>query len=365
MRAPRKPPQRPTRLTLRDLATHADVSRATVSLVLRNSPLVAEKTRLKVRESMAALGYVYNRGAANFRTQRTQTVGVAMNELVNPYFSELTASIERALAKAGRSVFLSNSSEDPAVQDSFIATMREYNVEGLVICPTRGSNPRVLRRLTEFGMPCVLISRNLPGSGLDYAGNDHRRGMRLATEHLISLGHRRIAMVGANDRISTGIERREGYEQALAAHSIAGEPGLVRHGPPTRSFGAEAVKSLLDLAEKPTGCVCFNDVIAFGVMLGLRQLGQEPGRDFAVVGCDDLVEAELWTPALTTIAVDTIGMGEAAARLLVERSADFSLPRRQVILEPKLVVRASSGPLRAKAPDLSPRGRGRLAQRAG
>ena len=90
-------------------------------------------------------------------------------------------------------MFLSNSSEDPTVQAGFIATMREYNAEGLVICPTQGSNPRTLRRLIEFGMPCVLISRNLPGSGLDYAGNDHRLGMRLATEHLVALGHRRIA----------------------------------------------------------------------------------------------------------------------------------------------------------------------------
>jgi LacI family transcriptional regulator len=344
----RKPPQRPARLTLRDLALHAEVSRATVSLVLRKSPLVAEKTREKVRASMAALGYVYNRGAANFRTQRTQTVGLAMNELVNPYFSELTASVERALAKVGRTVFLSNSSEDPAVQDGFIASMREYNVEGLVICPTKGSNPKALRRLTEFGPPCVLISRNLPGSGLDYAGNDHRRGMHLASEHLVALGHRRIAMVGANDLISTGIERREGYEQALAAHGIAIEPKLILHGPPTRSFGAEAVKALLALGDKPTACVCFNDVIAFGVMLGLRQLGLEPGCDFAVVGCDDLAEAALWTPALTTVAVDTIGMGEAAARLLIERSADFGRPRRQIVLQPRLIVRASSGPSRLR-----------------
>ena len=348
MSRPRKPPQRPARLTLRELAAHSGVSRATVSLVLRNSPLVAEKTRLRVRETMAALGYVYNRGAANFRTQRTQTVGVAMNELVNPYFSELTAAVERALAKVGRTVFLSNSSEDPAVQDGFIATMREYNAEGLIICPTQGSKPRTLRRLIDFGMPCVLISRNLPGSGLDYAGNDHRLGLFLSTEHLVSLGHRRIALIGANELISTGVERREGYEQALAASGIPVDRDLILEGPPTRSFGAEAVKRLVAFSDPPTASVCFNDVIAFGVMLGLRQLGLEPGQDFAVAGCDDIAEAALWTPALTTVAVDTLGMGEAAARLVLERSADFSLPRRKVVLSPRLIIRASSGPSRVK-----------------
>lgn len=336
--------ERPVRLTLKDLADHAKVSRATVSLVLRKSPLVAEQTRERVLESMRMLGYVYNRGAASLRTQKTHTVGVAINELVNPYFSELTAAIESALAEAGRTVFFRNCSENPTRQDEFIAQMREYNVEGLVICPARGTSAKALRRLKEFGVPCVLISRNVPGSGIDYAGNDHRRGSRFATEHVISLGHRRIAMVGANDLISTGIERREGYEQALAAHDLRVDPNLVRHGPPTRSFGVDAIKALLATKQPPTAAVCFNDVIAFGVMLGLRQLGREPGRDFSVVGCDDLAEAALWTPALTTVAIDTIGMGQAAVRLLLERNANFALPRHEIVLEPKLVVRASCGP---------------------
>jgi LacI family transcriptional regulator len=341
-------PKGPVRLTLRDLARHAGVSPATVSLVLRKSPLVAEQTRQRVLESVHTLGYVYNRGAASLRTQRTHTVGVAINELVNPYFSELTAAIERALTKIGRTVFLSNSGEDPARQDQFIETMREYNADGLIVCPTEGSDPASLRRLRDCGMPCVLISRNLPGSGLDYAGNDHRRGMFLATEHLISLGHRRIAMVGGTDRTSTGIERREGYGQALEAYGIKPDPAFLVPGPPTRVHGAEAIKALVGRRGAPTAAVCFNDVVAFGVMLGLRQLGIEPGRDFAVVGYDDLHEAALWTPALTTIRVQSTAMGEAAAQLLLDRIADLSAPRREVVLQPELVLRESSGGPRRK-----------------
>ena len=131
------------RLTLRDLARHADVSPATVSLVLRKSPLVAEGTRARVLESMRTLGYVYNRGAASLRTQRTHTVGVAINELHNPYFAELTAAIERAFTRIGHSVFLSNSAEDPTHQDRFIDTMREYNADGLIICPAEGTTPGI------------------------------------------------------------------------------------------------------------------------------------------------------------------------------------------------------------------------------
>lgn len=349
---PRRKPatRRRSRLTLRDLADHAGVSPATVSLVLRKSPLVAEKTRDRVLESMRTLGYVYNRGAASLRTQRTHTVGVAINELVNPYFAELTAAIERALNRIGYSVFLSNSAEDPARQDQFIDTMREYRADGLIICPAAGTTAKSLQRLVTFDMPCVQISRYVRGAKLDFAGNDHRRGTFLATEHLISLGHRRIAMIGGTDLISTGWERRKGYAEALAAHGIDLDPELIIRMPPTREGGADTIKTLLQMRNPPTAAACFNDVVAFGVMLGLRQLGLEPGRDFAVTGCDDISEAALWSPALTSVAINTTAMGELAAQMLLERIADPKAPRRDAVLEPKLVVRASSGkPLGGRA----------------
>jgi LacI family transcriptional regulator len=333
-----------TRLTLRDLARHADVSPATVSLVLRKSPLVAEATRQRVLESMRTLGYVYNRGAASLRTQRTHTVGVAINELHNPYFAELTAAIERALTRIGQTVFLSNSAEDPAHQDRFIDTMREYNADGLIICPAEGTTPESLQRIADFGVPCVQISRFVKGVSLDFAGNDHRKGTYLATEHLISLGHHRLAMIGGTDRVSTGFERHQGYLDALKAHDLAADPALIVRCPASREDGAEAIAALLKSKQQPpTAAVCYNDVVAFGVMLGLRKLGLEAGKDFAVAGCDDVKEAALWTPALTSVTINTAAMGEAAADLLVRRIGNIRAPCRQIVLEPKLVVRESSG----------------------
>lgn len=344
-----------SRLTLRDLAKHADVSPATVSLVLRKSPLVAQATRERVLESMRTLGYVYNRGAASLRTQRTHTVAVAINELANPYFAELTAAIERALNQIGYSIFLSNCAEDPARQDQFIDTMREYNVDGLIICPAEGTKAKSLQRFVQFGMPCVQISRYVRGAGLDYAGNDHRHGILLATDHLITLGHKRIAMIGGNDRVSTGIDRRKGFADAITAHGLRLDPDLLISCPATREGGAEAIKALLKTRNPPTAAACYNDVVAFGVMLGLRQLGLEPGTDFAVVGCDDTREAALWKPALTSVSIDSAAMGEAAARLLLERIADHDAPPRDIVLEPKLVVRASSGGPRREGARALPR----------
>jgi LacI family transcriptional regulator len=338
--------QKPQRVTLHDLAEHAGVSRATVSLVLRKSPLVADTTRASVLEAVESLGYIYNRGAANLRTQRSHTIGVAINEITNPYFAELTAAIQRAFCDLGRTVFIANSEEDPARQDQFIATMREYNVDGLAICPSQGTSRQTMKRLKDLGIPCVLISRNIAGCGLDYAGHANIAGMQMATEHLIGLGHRRIAMLGGTDLISTGAERRTGYREALARHGLAVDPDLVIAGPPTRSFGATTVKALLGGSNPPTAAVCFNDVIAFGVMLGLRQAGREPGRDFAVMGYDDLAEAELWTPALSTVAVDSVGIGAAAAQLLLHRIEHPDARPRRVVLQPKLILRESSCPPR-------------------
>lgn len=332
------------RLTVQDLAAHAGVSRATVSLVLGKSPLVAEKTRARVLESARLLGYVYNRGAANLRTRRTHTIGVAINEITNPYFTELTAAIQRAFLDRGRMVFVSNSDEEPARQEQFIATMREYNADGLVICPAEGTDPSSLRRLGEQGIACVLVSRDVAGSGLDYVGHANQRGMFLITEHLIGLGHRRIAMLGGADLSSTGLERRAGYREALGAHAIPFAPELMVPGTPSRSFGATAIRQLLRLEEPPTAAVCFNDVIAFGVMLGLRQIGREPGRDFAVFGYDDLAEAELWTPALSTVRIDSDAIGTAATQLLLDRIEEPGGPPRRVVSQPKLIIRESSCP---------------------
>lgn len=331
--------------TLRDLARHAGVSPATVSLVLRKSPLVAETTRARVQAAIQALGYVYNRGAASLRSRRTHTVGAAMNELSNPYFAGLTTALEQALSRVGHTVFLSNSQEDPVRQARFIETMREYSADGLVLCPAERTLPGDLAALGR-GMPCVLISRDVPGSGIDYVGHDHAGGTRQGVEHLLQLGHRRIAMIGGTAWNWTGQERLAGYRAALRSWGIA--PDLTLHVScgPTREQGADAIAQLLALPDRPTAAACFNDMLAFGVMLGLRRAGIEPGREFSVVGNDDVAEAALWTPALTTSVIDATALGEGVAELLLARIADPFAPQRRLVLPARLVIRDSTGPLR-------------------
>lgn len=331
------------RPTLRDIAARAGVSVATASLVLRNSPLVAARTRARVQEAAQALGYVYDRAAAALRTGRTHTVGLAINDLANPYFARLTAAIEQALDRLGWTVFLCDTRETPEVLVRFGERLREYGAEGLIVCPPEGTTPATIATATAGTLPCVQVSREVRGARADMAGSDHRRGTALAVSHLIALGHRRIALVGAGRRTSTAAARRAGYLAALRRAGIAADPALMIPGPDTREHGAAAVHALLRHPDPPSAVMAFNDTVAFGVMLGLRQIGLDPGIDLAVVGCDDVDEAALWTPPLTTIAIDAPGMGQAAVELFLARLADPHAPPRRVMLMPRLVVRLSCG----------------------
>jgi len=329
-------------VTLLDIAQQTGVSRATVSLVMRNSPLVAEATRRRVEQAARDLGYVYNRGAASLRSRRSHIVGVSITELTNPYFAELTAAAEDGLSTVDRVTVLSHNAESLQKQASFIDIVREYNVDGLIICPAIDTPASAMRRLNELRIPFVFLSRNVRGVRADFVGNDNELGLHLATEHLISLGHRRIAMVCSSERTSTGRERLRGYVDAITSAGLPFDKSLVIDAAPTRQNGMAAIEELLTRTNPPTAAVCFNDISAFGVMLGLMRHGLRIGVDFAVTGHDDITEAGLWMPRLTTIAVPIKEMGQYAARVLLDRINDPDRPPQKIILSPTLIKREST-----------------------
>ena len=332
------------RVTLLDVARHAGVSRATASLVLRHSPLVAADTRERVRSSMRQLGYVYHRAAASLRTQRTHSVGLVIPDLANPFFAELTVGIEATLDQANYVVMLANTAESPAKQDRLLATLYENNADGVLFCPAVGTPPAAVDALIRRRLPVVLLVRYLPAIDLEYVGTDNVLGAEMATEHLIEHGHRRLAFIGGSPTSSARCDRVQGFHNALARHGLPAHEALMPNSPPTRRGGYEAIRSLPMGEDAPTAALCYNDVVAFGVLLGLQHDGYHPGRDFAVIGFDDISEASLWYPALTTVAVSPRRIGEAAAHLLLTRIGHAGGPPRQVILSPTLVVRASCGP---------------------
>jgi LacI family transcriptional regulator len=340
------------RITIRDIARKARVATGTVSMALNDNPRIPEITRKQILNVARELGYVYDRSAGQLRNKRTNIVGVSICDLVNPYFAAVTAGIQESLERAKRVVFLSNCAESIPRQLRFLETIREYHVSGLLITPAIGTPKAHIKQVLERRIPLVMVTRYIKGVQTDYVGNDNRLGSQLATRHLLSLGHTRIGYIGRNRLSTTGHDRFSAYWETLEAASVTASPDWVVECPATREDGFNAILSLFQTRMPPTAVICFNDMLAFGAMLGLRHLGLEPGRECSVVGADNTSEAALWRPGLTTVAVEFDQIGRMSGQLLEERVNRPDKPVEKVVLAPRLIVRSSSGPVPTGSPRL-------------
>ncbi len=330
-----------TKVTLQDVANDAGVSKATVSLVLNGNPRISDKTRARVQASLTKLGYVHNLQAASLRTQQSYTIGLVITDITNPFYAELTSGIESTLMGANYIALLGSTSDDLTHQARLLETMLGRSVDGVILCPARGTRPEHLEGFIER-IPMVLVTRYINNISLDYVGIDNYLGAGRALRHLIERGHKRIAFIGGPSNSSARQDRLAGYMHTLEKYNILPDEALMITSPVTRQGGYDAITTLLQMDVPPTAALCYNDVVAFGVMLGLHKARFTPGQDFAVVGFDDVSEAALWNPALTTIAGTPNYMGEEAAKLLLERIAQPDRSTRQVILSSPLVIRESS-----------------------
>ena len=328
------------RPTLGDIAAVAGVSRATVSLVVRNSPLVADATRARVEAVMAEMDYVRDIGAARLRNNSSRTVGVVVPNLVNPFFTEFLSGVEQAMGQQDRVVLLANSEDDPHRQDEILQRFRGHGVDGVILCPAQGTDPDLPARMARWGLPLVQALREI-GTGGDYAGADYVAGVGLALRHLVALGHRRVAFLSVAARTSARAERLRGFARALA-ETGATDAGIVE-AELTWEGAAEAAGRILALPDRPTAVLCFNDVLAAGLMLGLRRAGVVPGRDMAVAGLDDLPLAQLTFPPLTSVSMWPARQGAAAGRLLIRRLSDPGAAPERVMQAPDLAPRESCG----------------------
>ena len=329
--------------TLRHIADKLGVSTATVSLAMRGSSSISTVTKKRVNEALVESGYVYQRGAAGLRTSKNNTVGVIVNNLSDPFFSNLLASLENELAKTNRTVFFCNSNESVERQTKFLRTMSEYNADGLIISPAMGTTSEHFNNL-ENVMPSglVFVSRTIADTNYDSVVNDDYESSILATQRLVELGHKKIAVIGGRPSLSPYVERMRAYREVLENASLDFDRNLIRCCLPTRIAGFESAEWIANLFPRPTAAICYNDSIALGLLTGLQRVGLRPGRNFALIGHENIEESILSNCcALSLTEVSRDEMGRLASKILIDRINNPDAPPKRIVLKTRLIIRDS------------------------
>jgi LacI family transcriptional regulator len=339
-------------VTLKDIADEVGVSVTTVSRGLAGYSDVAEETRRRIQEVAAQLGYFPNLTARRLQKRRTDTLGFIMPtfgpRFSDPFFSEFIAGIGTEAAVHDYDILVSTHA--PNSEDEYTTYMRAANggwVDGLIVVRTREEDSR-LKVLFEHGFPFVAFGRTDCDYEYAYVDEDGVAGMRLMVQHLVDLGHRRIGFIVPPPGLMFGRYRLQGYNETMAQNGLPVDPAWLVHGDMTQSGGAEAAGKLLDLDPRPTAIICSNDLMAIGAINCIQKFGLRPGEDVAVGGFDDIPISAYVNPPLTTIHQPIYEIGRRTCAMLIEILTGRVPEQSHILLQPSLVVRASSGPALTK-----------------
>jgi DNA-binding LacI/PurR family transcriptional regulator len=329
--------------TVKEVAELAGVSTATVSRVLSNAGGVRKELIRRVRSAAHKLGYQPNPAARNLRVRSTRTLGMVFPDIENPFYASVIAGAEEMLQNAGYSLLLANYGEDPEREHIQLATLRAERVAGILFAAS--CKPSVDYQFSlDAGIALVAVARVPAGLNVDLVTVSNQEGARHATEHLLSLGHRRIGFVDGPISLSTTRDRKRGYEQALREAGIPVVRELIICGNFSHhSGGYEAVSKLLSVSKRPTAILVVSNNMALGVLQALQDRRIEVPTEMAVVGFGDTPSAALLRSPLTVVAQPAREIGTTSARLMLERLQYPNRPRRSIVLDTELIVRESCG----------------------
>jgi len=328
-------------VTIRDVATAAGVSTATVSRALSGNRSVAQENLDAVRKAATDLGYRGDGIARALRRGATQVVGIVVPDITNPFFPRIVQAIEHSLHHTSHGLLLGDSGNDPSVEADRIAALLDRRVDGLIVVPSHAS--RSARTIADAvrRIPVVLLDRRVEGVDCDFVGVDEAEGIAATTRHLVERGRRRLAYVGADPGVSASRRLASFWRTVEVLLPDAPAPPVLL-GDFSMEWGEAAGASLVAAESPVDAVVCANDLIALGVLRALRAGGAEVPGDVAVTGFDDVGFAVVSDPALTTARQPLTALGEACVRLLLERITGDRGPRRDIELPTELVVRAST-----------------------
>ena len=338
----RRPGSRPT---LEDVGAAAGVSRATVSRVINRSPKVSPGVRALVEDAIAKLGYAPNQAARSLATRRTDTVALVVCEpdsrfFSDPFFAAVIRGVGAAAAEADKTLVLLVL-QDEAAHERARRYLRPEHVDGVLLMSLHGDDP-LPRQLDRAGVPTVLLGRPLGRSGLPFVDADNRGGARQAVEQLLGLGRRTIATIAAPSSTCAGIDRLDGYRDALEAAGIAVRKDLVAEGDFFEESGERETARLLARHPDIDAVFAASDLMAAGAIRALRAAGRRVPADVAVVGFDDAPIASHTLPTLTTVRQPLDEMTAAAAGLLLRRVEDASAKVGRIVFPTTLVRRGSA-----------------------
>jgi len=331
-------------ITIKDIAKELGVSINTVSRALNDKPDVSEDTRQRILETADRLGYVPNTLARSLVAGETCTIGLICSDLVNPFYARIAQGVEETARADGYTTIIASTNEDDAAERKAVDLMRSKRVDGIVISPTQMNHDHIAR-LNQEHIPFILVNRHIDEIITDYVINNNQHGAYQSVQHLISLGHRRIAHVTGPLRISSVRERINGYKQALEENGIHYDPTLVIHTDLTLESGYKIVLKLLQAKNRPSAIFAYSDHLSIGAIKAIRELDLIIPGDISLCGYDDIEYAQFLEIPLTTVRQPMYEIGQRAVFYLLEmiRAVDFTPGTHQEILEPELIVRESTG----------------------
>lgn len=332
-------------MTIKQVADHLGVAQSSVSRALNDHPDVSDDMKQRVRLATEELGYEPDYLAQSLRRGATKTIGFVLRDISNPLFADLVIGAGNRLNSAGYSLVLMNSDQDPQQDVGHIKLFRSRRVDGLILSLQSEKQPGLTELVASLDFPIVLVDRELPGVNVARVVVDNFTGMEKAVQHLISLGHRRVAFVSGPEDILTTRERLRGFRAALQANGLTDEPALLRFQSYDQVFGYEQAIDLLTSSDPPTAIIVGGIRLLVGTLAACRQASFRVGYDVSIVGCDEAELMSYLDPAISVILRHPQVMGNLAAELLLEQ-LEGDMPPRTAVVPTEYVPRASTMPPR-------------------
>lgn len=327
-------------VSIKDIARLAGVSHSTVSRALRNSPLIPASTAQRIQRIASDAGYTASAVARSLVTRRTQTVGVVVTSIADPFNGEVFAGIEELANQHGYAVVLANSQGQADREVAVVRTLQEQRIDGVLVASSR-VGALYMPLLSQLQIPIVLINNHHASEFAHSVSIDNVDGAYRSVRHLIELGHRDIAYVGDRFGLESDADRLAGYRKAVSAAELPVRRGYVVQGDGKPEGGMAATRTLLALSRRPTAILCYNDMTALGVLREASSRGLELPRELSIVGFDDLFFAPMLSPPLTTVRQPRQEIGRVAMRLLLSLLAGRPA-ERTIRIKGELIVRGST-----------------------